>query len=415
MMKKVLILGSGGREYALAQRLAEEAEVFVLPGNAGTSEICQNVPLSLESAEDFEAVRAFIVENGVDLAVVGPEKYLEMGIVDFLEDAGISCFGTNRRASALESSKVYAKEFMIKYGIPTAKYRICRSREEIAACKNFSYPVVLKADGLAAGKGVIICEDDAAMMDAADTLFGISPDIVVEEFIRGTEASIMCFVDGETLVPMQPARDHKRLLDGDLGPNTGGMGAISGPTVVPREIMETFQTAVADRFMHGIADAGIDFRGVLFVGIMYTPSGDLYVLEFNTRFGDPETEVVLPAIEGSLYQILFAVSQKKLRNVDLKLNGRHFAVVVLAAAEYPYQKTKPAKIHFSGGKTPANTVHCGTSAIDGKWMATGGRVLAVTGSGETLDEAIESAYQGIAAVQFDGMQYRRDIGRTVYK
>lgn len=418
-MRKVLIIGGGGREYALALRLSQEnAEVFVLPGNAGTEQFAANIDLPLEGAKDFEAVAERIRKEGIDLVVVGPEKYLEMGIVDFLEDRGILCFGTRKAASLLESSKVYAKEFMIRYGIPTARYHMCTSMEEVLVESTaYRYPIVLKADGLAAGKGVIICEDEMELRGAAETLFGISPKVVMEEFIRGTEASVMCFVDGETIRPMQPARDHKRLLDGDHGPNTGGMGAISGPTILPNAVAHRFDVEVADRFMDGIKDAGIDFRGVLFVGLMYRESGEVYVLEFNTRFGDPETEVVLPGIDGSLYDLLEATAKKKLSSCNLRLNGMYNAVVVLAAGEYPYSKTVPVEIRTDaaeGEMSYRNILHCGTSRdAAGRLLATGGRVLACLGSGDSLDEAIEEAYRHVRTVSFEGMRFRKDIGRTV--
>lgn len=413
-MKKVLIVGSGGREHALALRLAEDANVYVLPGNAGTAEVGRNVLLPLESELDFEGVLKFVRDEDIDLVVIGPEKYLEMGIVDYLENAGVRCFGTRRAASLLESSKAFAKEFMMKYGIPTAQYKLCRSVSEVLEnSMRFAFPIVLKADGLAAGKGVIICETALELRSAAETLFGISSTVVMEEFIRGIEASMMCFVDGKEIALMQPARDHKRLLDGDHGPNTGGMGAISGPSILPVAVAERFYTQVAERFMAGIADAGIDFRGVLFVGLMYTHSGDVYVLEFNTRFGDPETEVVLPSVEGSLYEILLATATGNLSRTRFSLSDDYYAVVVLAAGEYPYQKTVPTEIRLDavpGGKI----LHCGTSRDgSGRLLATGGRVIAGLGSGANLGDALRSAYDVVKCIHFDGMQYRTDIGRTV--
>lgn len=416
-LKKVLIIGGGGREHALAMRLSEEAEVFVLPGNAGTAEIGENVHLPLDEERDFSAVLSFVKEKKIDLVAIGPEKYLEMGLVDFLEDAGVKCFGTRKKASLLESSKVYAKEFMMRYGIPTARYHMCESREEVLReSTKYQYPIVLKADGLAAGKGVIICENETELRGAADTLFGISLKVVMEEFISGVEASIMCFVDSTTIRAMQPARDHKRLLDGDKGPNTGGMGAVSGPTILPDVVMERFEKEVAEKFMKGIWDAEIDFRGVLFVGIMYKPNGDLYVLEFNTRFGDPETEVVLPGIKGSLYNILDATASRRLEYQNFQLSGMYHAAVILAAGEYPYSKTVPVEIQIDEkiGEHKKEILHCGTTRdTNGRLLATGGRVLACLGSGDSLDDALDSAYENVRHVNFEGMRYRKDIGRTV--
>lgn len=416
-MKKVLIIGSGGREHALAMRLSEEAKVFVLPGNAGTAEIGENIVLPLEEEKDFAPVLDIVREKSIDLVVVGPEKYLEMGLVDYLEDSGVKCFGTRKKASLLESSKVYAKEFMMRYGIPTARYHLCESKEEVLReSTEFTYPIVLKADGLAAGKGVIICENETELRGAADTLFGISLKVVMEEFISGVEASIMCFVDGKTMKAMQPARDHKRLLDGDKGPNTGGMGAISGPTILPEAVARRFETDVASRFMKGIEDAKIDFRGVLFVGVMYMPNGDLYVLEFNTRFGDPETEVVLPGIKGSLYDILLATADGRLEHSQFRLSGMYHAVVIVAAGEYPYSKTVPVEIRMDDNlpKRHKEILHCGTTRDhSGRLLAIGGRVLACLGSGDSLDEALDQAYVNVHHVSFEGMRYRKDIGKTV--
>lgn len=424
MNKKILVIGSGGREHAIARKLCGEAHVFITPGNAGTADCGTNVDLLIDSESGKANVLDFAKQEGIDLVVVGPEKYLELGFVDYLEDAGIKCFGTRKNASLLESSKIFAKEFMVRHGIPTAKYRLCASEEEVYdACRDFSYPLVLKADGLAAGKGVIICENEKDVYVAAPKLLEISGKIVLEEFISGTEASILCLVDGKVVRALQPARDHKRLLDEDKGPNTGGMGAVCGREVLPAAVAENFETEVAARFLSGISEEGIDFRGVLFVGIMYKPDGSLYVLEFNTRFGDPETEVVLPCIDTPLLELLEATADGRLEQTALKISDKSFAVVVVAAAEYPYSKTKPVEIsiaHDSDASSPRtsftaiaspNILHCGTSRdAAGRLVATGGRVLACLGSGDSLQEAVDAAYREVKKVDFAGMQYRSDIG-----
>ncbi len=407
--KKVLIIGGGGREHAIAKKLMHEAEIFITPGNAGTAEIGKNVDLSVDSEYGKQNVLDFAKKEGIDLIVVGPEKYLEMGYVDYLEDAGIKCFGTRKNASLLESSKVFAKDFMMRHRIPTAKYVQCSDTADVLrACSGFSYPVVLKADGLAAGKGVVICEDEEDVLTALPKLFQISGKLIVEEFISGTEASILCLVDGSTALTLQPARDHKRLLDEDRGPNTGGMGAVSGRSLLPEAVAANFKSEVLSRFLEGIQKEGIDFRGVLFVGIMYKPDGSLYVLEFNTRFGDPETEVVLPGVVGSLYELLEATADGTLSNAKLSLSDRSFAVVVVAAAEYPYSSTTPVEISITGG---ADILHCGTARdAAGVLIATGGRVLACVGSGSDINEAVREAYRQVDKVHFEGMQYRKDIG-----
>ncbi len=431
-LPKVLIVGGGGREHAIASRLHGEASVFYTNENAGMAEIGELAGFSLESADDFPVVLEFVREQQVDMVVVGPEKYLEMGLVDFLEDSGVLCFGTRKQASMLESSKLFAKKFMLKHGIPTAGHAECSGVSELlGVVGDFGLPVVLKADGLAAGKGVIICSAKEDIKPAAEKLFGISDKVVVEQFLRGTEASIMCFVDNKTIRPMKPARDHKRLLDGDEGPNTGGMGVVSGD-ILPDGLMEEFQEKVAAPFMKGIEADGIDFRGVLFVGIMYDEAG-LHVLEFNTRFGDPETEAVLPLMEHSFYEVLKATAENRLCDVMVSFRDACSAVVVLAAAEYPYSKTVPVEILWTAdagrdggsagvgrvenggvGTTLNDTVrvlHCGTRMDDaGRLLAVGGRVLAVYGTGDTLEEAIKDAYRFVKTVSFKGMQYRNDIG-----
>ncbi len=412
--KKVLIIGGGGREHAIAEKLEKEAELYFSASNAGMSQIGEQADIVIDSEEDFSSVLDFVKDKAIDMVVVGPEKYLEMGIVDYLEDAGIQCFGTKKHASLLESSKLFAKNFMLKHGIPTAGHKECHSAAEvIQEAPAFGLPVVLKADGLAAGKGVIICTEKEEVAPAAEKLFGISDKVVVEQFIKGTEASIMCFVDRDTVLPMLPARDHKRLLDNDEGPNTGGMGVVSGD-ILPENIMPQFEEKVAKPFMKGIKEDNIDFRGVLFVGIMYDENGELYVLEFNTRFGDPETEAVLPLMENSLYDVMSATSDNRLKDVNLTFKTAYSAVVILAAAEYPYQKTKPVEIVYASGEAKAiakaHVLHCGTRIDGGKLLATGGRVLAVRDTGATLQEAIDNAYHQIKNVSFEGMQYRKDIG-----
>lgn len=418
--KRVLIIGGGGREHALAARLRQEAEIYTLPGNPGTAEIGTNVDMPLDTSVDLDNLADFIADESIDMVVVGPEKYLERGVVDYLESVGVTCVGTKMAASLLEGSKSYAKAFMVRHGIPTARYSVCTNRGELmAALDSSSFPVVLKADGLAGGKGVIICNSETEALTAINTLIDISPKVVVEEFLTGTEASFLCLVDGKNILPLPPARDHKRLLNGGNGPNTGGMGAICGAGVVPEKVMENFVDQVARPFMEGIKADAIDFRGVLFVGVMYDKEGNVNVLEFNTRFGDPECDVVVPRIKGSFYEMLEATAKGRLAELfptdDVIIDASYrfsddaYAAVILAAKEYPYEKTMPVPIVM---EQDVNLLHSGTS-IDshGRLMATGGRVLACIGYGQSLEDAINAAYEEVKKVDFRGMQYRTDIGR----
>lgn len=408
-MKKVLVLGSGGREHALVKKLSEDCKVYCYPGNAGIAMDAIVPSISFQGEEDFPHLLDFVQTEGIDLTVVGPEMYLEMGVVDYLEMHGQKVFGCLKSAALLETSKVYSKQFMIKHGIPTASYHTLCVGELPAHIDDMKFPIVLKADGLAAGKGVIICQNKEDVLRASETLRAFSNELVVEEFLTGHEASIMCFVDGKTIKRMPPARDHKRLLDADLGPNTGGMGAISPDTSVPEAVLRVFDEQVATPFMKGLQKDGLDFRGVLFVGIMYE-GDEVKVLEFNTRFGDPETEVTLPRLQNSLYDILMATACGCLSDQELRFDETYVSVVVLAAKEYPTAKTSPVEIQIQGNP---QLIHFGTSrSQDGRLMATGGRVLGVMGQGKSVEESLDKAYAQISCVDFVGMQYRRDIGKT---
>ncbi|MDO4799916.1 MAG: phosphoribosylamine--glycine ligase [Bacillota bacterium] len=416
--KRVLVIGGGGREHALVRALKKSPvveSVYCCPGNAGIAQEAVVVTVALDTPRGFEELALWMQEHAIDLTVIGPEKYQEAGLVDYLEERGHLVFGTNRAASLLESSKQYAKEFMLRHQIPTAESACFEDLDALLSYLDrpeTHYPIVLKADGLAAGKGVIIAEEKIEARKAASSLFQISPRVLAEEFLTGTEASIMCFVDRDTIRLMQPARDYKKAYDGDEGPNTGGMGSFSPDLFLPESICERFRLEVADRFMKGIREEAIDFRGVLFVGIMY--DGDrLNVLEFNTRFGDPETEVTLPRIQNDLFEVLEAVAQNRLSEIELRWNEEFAVLVVLAAQDYPAASSKGARIAFRDGVQPDHTIHFGTTGNEGEYQTAGGRVLGAMGFGATLEDARQQAYANARDICFAGVRYRKDIAKMV--
>lgn len=413
----VLIIGSGGREHALAWKAAQSprlSKLFVAPGNAGTARIAQNVPIQ---AQDTAALVAFACEKQIDLVIVGPEGPLAIGVSDALRGAGLRVFGPSRAAAQIESSKAFAKQFMARHHIPTARYAIFDDcYQAVGHLLKIDYPVVIKASGLAAGKGVIVpdCADDA---EAAlrqimlDKEFGAAGDqVVIEERLQGEEVSLLAFTDGVTVKPMLPAQDHKRLLDNDCGPNTGGMGAYAPtPNCSPERIEELTRT-ILQPTVDGMRTEGTPFVGALYAGLMLTGDG-VRVLEFNCRFGDPETQVIAPLLDSDLLEIAEACAAGRLDQVDVKWKPKSAACVVLASGGYPGKYSMGAEI--SGLNTPLNNsviFHAGTSMVDGKTVTAGGRVLAVTGWGDTLHEALKHTYTAVGAIEFQGMQYRRDIG-----
>lgn len=405
--RRVIVIGSGGREHALCRKLSENCEVYCVPGNAGIGSASEIVDLPLETADDFEKLSAFIKQKSIELTVIGPEKYLEMGLADFLESKGHTVFGTRAEASKLESSKLFAKKFMQDYNIPTGHYQAFDDMDKLRAeLKNADYPVVLKADSLAAGKGVVIPSSYEEAVDQIDFLRSFGDTIILEEYLKGTEASIMCFVDGKNIAVMPPAQDYKRAFDGDRGPNTGGMGCYS-PARVPDWLMKVFYKQVAKPFMVGIQMSGIDFRGVLFVGIMYGENG-LNVLEFNTRFGDPETEVTLPRLKNPLVDVLASVAKGQLQPEKLVWSTTKTVLVVMASKGYPgsYKKGMPIEITAAAER---NLIHFGTSIGKSGYETSGGRVLGALGMGGSLEEARHAAYDIVRGVKFEGMHFRADI------
>ena len=420
----VLVIGSGGREHALVWKLKQSRKVekiFCAPGNGGISAIAKCVNIK---PENTKSLIEFVQRNKIDLTVVGPEQPLANGIVDDFRRRKLRIFGPERKAAQLESSKVFAKEFLKKYHIPTAPFCIFQtSAEAIGFCKSAEFPLVIKADGLASGKGVIVANDIKEATAAIEMMmvqknFGKAGDrILVESFLRGQEVSIMAITDGKTILPLLPSQDHKRALDGDRGPNTGGMGAYCPAGFVTREIMDNIQEHILEPTLAGLKSEDIPFVGVIYAGLMLTEEGPR-VLEYNCRFGDPETQVVLPMLKNDLADILYAAADKKLASIG-KLDWRKGAAacVVMASRGYPGSYKTGLPISGIEGNRDNNLliIHAGTRRDNGKFLTNGGRVLGVVGLNNDLKTAIERAYAGVKKIRFEGAQFRKDIGLKALK
>lgn len=422
---KVLVVGSGGREHTIAWKLAQSplvTEVICVPGNPGTADE-PRVRNVAASSDDLDAVTRIAVEEGVELAVIGPEAPLVAGLANRLRAAGVPTVGPNQDAALLEGSKAFAKEVMVAAGVPTAAYREVRTAADVhAACDHFAKEgvveaLVVKADGLAAGKGVVVCDDiESARSESLRFLserpFGDASDVIVlEERMEGVEASYIVLVQGERFLAFPVAQDHKRLLDGDEGPNTGGMGAYTPASFITPELEKEIQTTIVAPTLREIAKRGMDFRGFLFVGIMLTESGPR-VLEFNTRLGDPETQVLLTSLRGDIVPALVEAAAGDLQQTTFGEAGPS-AVVVMAAGGYPEAPKKGdviSGLDAANGVEGVRVLHAGTKLVDGHVVTNGGRVLGVTALGDTVQQALDRAYEAAAHIQFDGAQYRRDIG-----
>ena len=414
---KVLVVGSGGREHAIAWKLKQSPRVeklYCAPGNAGIADVAECVAVG---AEDIEGLCKLAVEKEIDLVVVGPEVPLSMGIVDAMNEKGIRVFGPNAKCAQLEGSKAFTKAFLARHDIPTAGYQEFTDKEELLkAVGIYGYPMVIKADGLAAGKGVVIAENEEDAVKAieemmGDKIFGSAADkIVVEEYLVGIEASMLCFVDHNTIVPMESAQDYKRIFDGDKGPNTGGMGTYSPSLVFNDELQERIRTEILEPTLAGFQKDGLDFQGVLFIGLMITDNGPK-VIEFNNRFGDPETQSVLARLDSDLLDIFEAVVDNKLAEQEIKWGERRAVTVVLASEGYPGSYPKGREITGLGDVDEDIVVfHAGTKFADDKIVTSGGRVLCVTATGATHDEARAKAFANVEKIHFEGAQFRRDIG-----
>ena len=420
---KILIVGNGGREHAIVWRLSRDAAghaLFCAPGNAGTAALATNVPVG---AEDLPGLVAWAKDNRPDLVVVGPEAPLCAGLADLLEAEGLKVFGPRKAAARLEGSKAFSKDVMEKAGVPTARARVYTDcAEALAGLSDFSLPVVVKADGLAAGKGVVIAqtraEAEAAVRDMLEGgRFGAAgAEVLIEEFLEGEEASVFALCDGERVALLPAAQDHKRVNDNDEGPNTGGMGAYTPAPIATPEVMAQVRDRVVLPTLAELRRRGIVYKGVLFCGLMIGPKG-VNVLEFNCRFGDPETEVVLPSLEGDFAGTLLACAEGRLDPATLRIRKGAAVTVVMAAPGYPGSYPKGLEISGLGEAAAKGCLvfHAGTAAKDGKVVTAGGRVLTVTALGDDLRGAVDAAYAGVSAIRFEGAHFRRDIAAKAFK
>ena len=424
---RILVIGSGGREHALVWALQRTArrklELFCAPGNSGIAEIAQCISIG---AEDLSSLATFAEESKIDLTMVGPEAPLAAGIVDEFARRNLPIVGAGRQAARLESSKAFAKDFMRRHEIPTARYRITSTADEVATILQSGEfgkeddPVVVKADGLAGGKGVIVAPTRAAAIQAVEDLRGgavgseAARRIVIEEALSGREVSLLLFSDGKDFRLMPAARDHKRVGEGDTGPNTGGMGSITDPSLLDDATRDSIVREIVEPTLQGCRNEGFPFRGILFIGLMMTTKGP-QVLEYNVRFGDPETQAILVRLESDLSQILQAISEGRLGEIEMNWSPDSSACVVLAARGYPGKPETGSLIHGLDGAAGHERVavfHAATARSEkGEWATSGGRVLGVTATGESLDLALSRCYAAVADISWEGMHYRRDIGR----
>ena len=417
---KVLVIGGGGREHALVWKIAQSplvTQIFCAPGNPGTAGLAVNVPIK---ADEIDKLLGFAKSEGIDLAVVGPELPLSLGIVDLFREYGVKIFGPSRAAARIEASKAFSKDLMKKYNIPTAAYGVFT---DIPAAEEFirqtGAPIVVKADGLAAGKGVIIAQSEAEAVAAVQDMlsgnaFGDAGSrVVIEEFLVGEEASFLAITDGKNVIPLASAQDHKAIFDGDQGPNTGGMGAYSPAPVVTPEVHRKAMEQVVQRAVDGMAAEGCAYQGILYAGLM-VKDGEVKTLEFNARFGDPECQPLLMRMKSDLVPLLLAVADGDLSGRSIEWHDQAAICVVLAAEGYPGDYPKGdiiTGIEAAEAVGEVTVFHAGTAEKDGRIVTAGGRVLGVTARGNSVAAAIERAYQGVAHIAWRGIQYRKDIGQ----
>lgn len=413
---RVLVIGSGGREAAIAYALNKSSkvdELYCLPGNPGMGEIAT---LINGSVEDLDFILKTVEDLKIDFTVIGPEVPLCMGLADLLESHGHKVFGPTKVAATLEGSKAFSKDFMKRHNIPTAEYvEVDEYEKAVESLKNFTYPLVIKADGLAAGKGVVICEDEETALKTLKefmldkTLNNAGSKLVIEEFLKGFECSLLCFTDGETIIPMPTVKDHKQIYDNNKGPNTGGMGTVS-----PNPFMPDFSKEMLDSilipFINGLKEDNMDYRGVIFIGLMIKDN-KAKVLEFNVRFGDPETQSIMLRLESDLFDIMYATSTKNLKDISVKWNDDTVCTLVLASGGYPGSYPKGLEIK-NLDKVDEDIVifHAGTKLIDNKLVTNGGRVLNICAKGNNLQEARAKVYKAAEVIDFEGKYYRKDIG-----
>lgn len=412
----ILVVGGGGREHAICWKLNNESNVqkiYCAPGNAGISNVAQCVNIG---DSDIDGLVSFAKENKIDLTVVGPEIPLVAGIVDAFEKENLKIFGPNKKCAQLEGSKAFSKEFMIRHNIPTAKYKEYTDLEKaIEEIDDFGYPVVIKADGLAAGKGVVISENRENAIKTlkemmADKKFGSAGDkIVIEEFLTGIETSILAFVDNDTIVPMVSAKDHKKVYDGETGLNTGGMGTFSPSEIYTDELSEEIRVKVLEKTLEGFQKDNLNYKGILFVGLMITENGPK-VLEYNVRFGDPETQSVLFRLDTELNKIMSAILDNDLKNIDIKYSKEEAICVMLTSGGYPeaYEKGKVIT-GLENLDSDIVVFHSGTKFDGDNIVTNGGRVIGITSKGSSVKEASDKVYENIKKINFEGMHYRKDI------
>ena len=414
---RVLVIGSGGREHALAWKIAQSPlvkKVFCAPGNAGTANVAENIDIP---SDNVDALLQFATVTGIGLTVVGPEQPLVKGLVDSFEESGLRVFGPSQRAAEIEGSKVFCKDLMKKYGIPTARYESFDSPDQVKLFTKEDEPVVVKASGLAAGKGVILCSNAEEARSAVQSImqekaFGNAGDqVVVEEFLTGQEVSLLAFTDGKTVLPLDSAQDHKAAFDGDKGPNTGGMGAYSPALVFTEELKQQVIDEIMIPTVRAMAKEGRYYRGILYAGLMLTESGPK-VLEFNARFGDPETQPIMMRIKNDIVPIFEACIDGTLAKQSLQWRQEPTVCVVMAAKGYPssYEKGKEISGLNSDENRQAVVFHAGTKLENGKVLTNGGRVLGVTALGSDINQAIKNAYSAVDKIKWDGVHYRKDIG-----
>jgi phosphoribosylamine--glycine ligase len=421
---KVLVIGSGGREHALAWSLSKSPrvnEVVCTPGNGGIAQVARLAPASQKDLNDLLRV---VAAEGPDLTVVGPEAPLALGLVDELRRRGLLVFGPTRAAAMLETSKSFAKRFMQRHKVPTANYAVCTTQEEaLASLDLFHLPVVIKADGLAAGKGVLICQTKKEAQEGIQGLFNgkllgtMETSVVIEEFLEGEELSFLVLSDGKHVAPLVPAQDHKRIGEGDTGPNTGGMGVYSTDAMLDPQMRDWILHHIVQPTIDGMAAEDTPFAGVLYCGLMMTARGPM-VLEYNARFGDPETQAILVRLESDLVEALEASAKGQLSDTELRWKPGASACVVAASEGYPGSYTTGHRITGleEAAQIPGVQVfHAGTTFSEGRYLTNGGRVLAVTAAADTLENALGLAYEGIEKIHFEGMYYRRDIGHRALK
>ena len=411
---KILVVGSGGREHAIAWTLLNSPnvqQVFCAPGNGGTATLpnCQNLNISVD---DFAGIAQAVTTHQIDLVAIGPEVPLSMGITDYLQQHNIAVFGPVKAGAEIEASKTWAKDLMIQGNIPTSK---AATFQDADSAKNYinqeGAPIVIKADGLAAGKGVIVAMTQAEALSAVDELFNKEfKTLIIEEFLVGEEASVLAFTDGKTILPLVAAQDHKRIGEGDTGKNTGGMGAYAPAPLVTPEISQRIKTEVLEPAIATLNKRGIDYRGILYAGLMITPEGEPKVVEFNCRFGDPETQVVLPLLATPLDELMLACVNQTLDQVNLQWREGSAVCVVASAGGYPDDYAKGKPIEGLDKITDAIAFHAGTKLVDQQVVTNGGRVLGITALGANFQEAITKVYAEVEKINFEQMYYRRDIG-----